>query len=395
MSTNDLNTPVQGRSAGHRLVGLFSSPLAIVSGVFAGAVTVLFAWLVVADNPLGGEPLVIVAINQSQTADAADYTGSGLGMRNTVNPEDNVDISTQTPSTDNQTSEPLDEQFDELYAGQNTISKVLPTAPVKGMAEQGAHGLLPQISAKGETPAKVYARPVTTRQADPNTAKIAIMIGGMGLSAFGTSVAVNRLPENITLAFAPYAKGLQSWVNKARQNGHEVMLQLPMEPFDYPDNDPGPHTLLSSLPPPDNVRRLEWLLSRFTGYFGVTNYMGAKFTSSSDALRPVLRQLNRRGLVFVEDGSSARSNVKKISRQVGLKSTSADLIIDNNPNGPSIDEALKQLENLALERGIAVGVGSGLPITVERIIKWAEHLKKRGILLVPVSATISLRKTVS
>ena len=276
MSTNDLNTPVQGRSAGQRLVGLISSPLAIVSGLFAGAVTVLFAWLVVADHPLGGEPLVIVAIEQPQTADAADYTGSGLGIRNTVNPEDNPDIATQTTPADDQARQPLDDQFDELAAGQNNFSKVLPTAPIKGMAEQGAHGLLPQISATGQTPAKVYARPVTARQADPNTAKIAIMIGGMGLSAFGTSVAINRLPENITLAFAPYAKGLQSWVNKARQNGHEVMLQLPMEPFDYPDNDPGPHTLLSSLPPPDNVRRLEWLLSRFTGYFGVTNYMGAK-----------------------------------------------------------------------------------------------------------------------
>lgn len=394
MATNDLNRPVDGPSAGRRLTGLLCSPLAAASGLFIGSLTVLFTWLMVAENPLGGEPYAIVAINQPQTVDAADYTGSGLGIRNTVNTEDNADIAVQGADTDDAALQPLDKQFDEMHAG-TTLGRSLPAAPVKGMAEHGVHGLLPQISATGQTPAKVYARPVTARQADPNTAKIAIMIGGMGLSATGTSVAINRLPENVTLAFAPYAQGLQAWVDKARQNSHEVMLQLPMEPFDYPDNDPGPHTLLSSLPPPDNVRRLEWLLSRFTGYFGVTNYMGAKFTSSADALRPVLRQINRRGLVYVEDGSSARSTSKKISRQVGLMATSADLIIDTSPNGESVDAALRQLENIALERGIAVGVGSALPVTVDRIIKWAEGLESRGILLVPVSATISLRKNLS
>ena len=33
-------------------------------------------------------------------------------------------------------------------------------------------------------------------------------------------------------------------VARAREAGHEVLLEVPMEPFDYPDNDPGPQTLL-------------------------------------------------------------------------------------------------------------------------------------------------------
>ena len=66
-------------------------------------------------------------------------------------------------------------------------------------------------------------------------------------------------------------------MEKARQAGHEVLLQIPLEPLDYPSKDPGPHTLLTTLPPDENFKRLQWLMSRFTGYVGITNHMGAKF----------------------------------------------------------------------------------------------------------------------
>ncbi len=72
-------------------------------------------------------------------------------------------------------------------------------------------------------------------------------------------------------------------------------MQIPMEPFDYPDNDPGPHTPLTNLDAGGNIDRLHWLLGRFTGYAGVTNFMGAKLTSSPPALRPVLSEIASRG----------------------------------------------------------------------------------------------------
>ena len=395
MTSNDLNAPVRRNSALTRVSGFVSDPLSLASGMFAGAVAVLFLWLAVTDDPLGGEPVAVLPIDTQKVADAGDQDGN-RDMRDDVNPADGRNAPDADPLSQPDTGpEPLDMQFDQQRETINTAARPLPTAPIEALVERSVHGLLPQISADGKTPADQYARPLTPHQTDPETAKIAIMVGGMGLSSTGTSVAINRLPAEVTLAFAPYAKGLQDWVHKARQNGHEVMLQLPMEPYDYPDNDPGPHTLLSSLPPPDNIRRLEWLMARFTGYFGVTNYMGAKFTSSADAVRPVLRQINRRGLVYMEDGSSARSGSAKIARQIGLKAASADLIIDATANAAGIDAALTRLETIALERGFAVGVGSGLPITMERLVRWAEKLHAKGIVLVPVSATIALRQNTS
>ncbi len=398
MTANDLNTPVTSQSTLRHAFRFTSNPLSLISGVFAGSVLVLFLWLAMTDDPFGGEPVAVLPIDGRQMADADDHD-TVLDIRDGLNPDDidegPVTIPVDQAQQPDTGPEPLDRQLDEIAAANSNVSGPLVTAPIVGLAERTVHGLLPQIGADGKTPAQQYARPLTAAQADPDVAKIAIMVSGMGLSATGTSVAINRLPSEITLAFAPYSTGLQEWVNKARQNGHEVMLQVPMEPYDYPDNDPGPHTLLSSLPPQDNVRRLEWLMGRFTGYFGVTNYMGAKLTSGGDALRPVLRQLNRRGLVYMEDGSSARSTSSKIARQIGLKAATADLVIDSTPNAAGIRAALSQLETIALERGIAVGVASALPITVGQLIDWAKRLKTKGIVLVPVSATIALRQNMS
>lgn len=394
MTPGDLSRPIQTTADGRGRKKL-STPLALASAALAGGLMALVLWLSIAEAPLGGEPVAKIALAPPQNPLDLTADGADLGIRDRLNPEDNVDFKPVNPPADpadDGKTDPLDEQLDKLAASAGPTIGSLRTAPVAGLSEQGPNGLLPKISASGKTPAKVYARPVSRAQADPNMAKIAILVGGMGLSVSGTSIAINRLPADVTLAFAPYAKSLQKWVDKARQNGHEVMLQLPMEPFDYPDNDPGPHTLLSSLTPPDNVRRLEWLLSRFTGYFGVTNYMGAKFTSSTDAMRPVFRQLNRRGLVYIEDGSSARSNSPKIARSVKLKATVADLIVDADPNVAAITKALATLETIALERGIAIGVASGLPVTVGQITEWVKTLKEKGIVLVPVSATITLRQ---
>jgi uncharacterized protein len=215
----------------------------------------------------------------------------------------------------------------------------------------------------------------------------------MGLSASGTNEAITQLPSSVSLAFAPYPKDLQEFVTKARRHGHEVLLQIPMEPFDYPSNDPGPYTLLTDLPPKENIQRLDWLMSRFTGYFGVTNYMGAKFTSTADALRPALKQLSARGLVYIDDGASARSHARGIADEVGLGNATADAVIDADQTPEAIDLALGKLEQLARERGFALGVGSGLPVTIERVTEWARTLADKDILLVPASAAIPAGQT--
>ncbi|MGC2051697.1 MAG: divergent polysaccharide deacetylase family protein, partial [Methylovirgula sp.] len=162
--------------------------------------------------------------------------------------------------------------------------------------------------------------------------------------------------------------------------------QLPMEPIDYPQTNPGPHTLLSTASSVENTDNLHWLLSRFTGYTGVANFLGAKLTADPAAFAPILREIADRGLLYLDDGSSPQSEALTLAATAGLPAAKADVIIDATPDG--IDTALIQLEAVARDKGIAIGVASALPESVEKIARFAHAAEANGLVLVPLSAAV-------
>jgi hypothetical protein len=231
----------------------------------------------------------------------------------------------------------------------------------------------------------VYAAPA------PATTKfkIAIVVDGLGQSATATKAALDSLPASVTLGFAPYAGDVGSWVAQARQRGHEVLLHIPMEPLDFPDSDLGPHTLRAGQDEEANIQRLAWALSRFTGYAGVTNLLGQRFLSDSDALSPVLTYLNRRGLYFFDNGAASQSVVPMVAGQVGIPATQSGPALDTIQSAPEIDRRLSELETQARANGSAVGAAFLYPVSVARIAAWARGLQSRGFVLVPVSAIVT------
>lgn len=252
----------------------------------------------------------------------------------------------------------------------------LPAAPIAGFFAPSAAGPLPIIAQDGRTPFEAYRRPFL-----PNgRPKVALVIGGLGLNSRATQTAIETLPAEITLSFSPYAEGLQGWVDMARAHGHEVLIEAPMEPVDYPDNDPGPLTLMAGAQGPETVKHLEWILSRATGYFGVTNYLGSRFLTSDGAYQTFAAALRGRGLAFVDDGSAARRNGP------GLVRGSAERVIDDQLNQGAIDQQLVALEAAALQRGQSLGSGFAYPVTLEKVAQWSRSLDQRGFQLAPASA---------
>lgn len=252
----------------------------------------------------------------------------------------------------------------------------LPAAPIAGLTEPGPGGApLPVVGPGGRTPAEAYARPFT-----PNgKPKVALVVGGLGLNAGLTRKAIETLPPEITLSFAPYAEGLQGWIDLARANGHEVLLEAPMEPADYPANDPGPMTLLAASSPTETVHKLEWLLSRATGYFGLTNYLGSRFVATPGAMTAFSGALKARGLAFVDDGAAA-------GKGAGPLRASASRVIDDDLSAEAINQQLAALEAAARARGQALGSGFAYPVTVDQAGVWARGLAGRGFQLAPASA---------
>ncbi|MEZ6028692.1 MAG: divergent polysaccharide deacetylase family protein [Hyphomonadaceae bacterium] len=276
----------------------------------------------------------------------------------------------------------------EISSNAGAANAALPRAPIAGFSERTAAGELPKIGADGRTPAQVYARPFAAASGAP---KIALVVGGLGMTQKHTDAAINELPPEVTLSFVPYAPNLQGWINKARAAGHEVLLELPMEAYDYPNVDTGPLTLVTTAKAEENVRRLNVLLGKASGYFGVTNYQGAKFATDGAAAAPVMKALKDRGLVFVHDGGAARSALPQTANQTGLDFTVADRIVDSELTADSIDRQLLALEALAIQNGSAIGVGFAYPVTIEQFRLWAEGLKAKGYQLAPASAAAGVQ----
>nr|WP_247884144.1 divergent polysaccharide deacetylase family protein [Azospirillum sp. OGB3] len=265
----------------------------------------------------------------------------------------------------------------------------LTPAPVPGLVEDSRNGPLPRIAEDGRKPWQVYARPFPAADRRP---RIAIVLAEMGISGVTTGNALQKLPPTITLAFVPYADRLDNWVERARGKGHEVMLSIPMEPQDYPRNDPGPNALLSMLPPERNMERLEWSLGKAVGYIGITSTTGSKFTANPDAVNPVIAAMKARGLMVLDARANPRSVAGTLAGQAGVPRAFADRVIDRDLSRGAIDDQLAELEAIAKANGAAVGIGAPYPSTIERINLWLTGLADRGIAIVPVSALANMQK---
>ncbi len=396
MAADDLSAPLgQDQRPKQRRALPLAVPRAVAAalGLF---VVVLAGWAMVADDPFGGEPWAVVPADLA--ASTPDKTTPDKTTPNASAPAPAAASERATRADGGRAETPAAPAGKTVTIIDGTSGKrqeilIPPPADDRSggdadprLTEASPYGPLPRVAPDGARAAQAYARPVKAVAGKAKAPRIAIVVGGLGIGATTTRDALGKLPGAVTLALAPYGNDLVGLAARARGDGHEVLLQVPMEPFDYPDNDPGPHTLLTSLDSGQNVDRLHWLMSRFQGYVGIVNSMGARFTAAEPALAPVLREAGKRGLIYLDDGSSPRSLAPQIAGANNLAFAKVDLIVDALPTAADVERALGRLETMARERGVAIGIAGALPVSIERIAKWAKAAEGRGLLLVPISA---------
>jgi polysaccharide deacetylase 2 family uncharacterized protein YibQ len=386
MAADDLTRPLglaRPKPAGARLrrFGLAAASLAIVAAAAA-------VWFVLVREG----PDVVAAIDGTDTPSAPPADGTTATDRTSAGvsspPEGDAGLTEILP----------DGEISEVGAGTVIIGEPgerdavrLASAPLEELAEDGPHGLLPRIGPDGQRPMDAYARPLDPQAAEGGR-RIAIVVGGIGIAADGSDAAVDELPGTVTLAFAPYGKNLAQMLARARAAGHEILLQLPLEPYGYPGNDPGPHTLTVGAPAEENIDRLHWLMSRITTYVGVTNYLGARFTSEEAALAPVLDEIGGRGLLYFDDGSSGMSKADRLAKGKAPFAR-ADVVLDAVTEAAAIDARLAQVEAIARQRGYAIATATAFPVTIERIAEFAKSAAERGFEIVPLTALVPADRT--
>jgi uncharacterized protein len=371
-------------------------PVAI-AGAFGLCLAVFVLWAMFATDPNGGEPVVVVAAPHGRPAAAKPEAAA-----DPADEKDAAPVAAKAPeppaAAANSSGTHTVTVIDGSSGKQQDV--VVPASGATQVAaidqkllETSRHGQIPRVGLDGSRVLAAYARPNAVPPDKAGLPRIALVVGGLGIGASTTAEALAKLPGPVTLAFAPYGADLGRLAARARGEGHEILLQLPMEPFDYPDNDPGPQTLLTSLSAEQNVDRMHWLMSRFQGYVGVANYMGGRFTATESSLAPVLRETAKRGLLYLDDGSSPRSLAGQISGANNLPFAKATVVLDAVPTPAEIDRALARLENQASDSGVAVGVASALPVSIERLAQWVKTAEARGFLLVPITAAASRTKS--
>ncbi|MBX9774285.1 MAG: divergent polysaccharide deacetylase family protein [Xanthobacteraceae bacterium] len=404
MTTDDLSTPLGQGKIRNRRKALRIPWKPIIAVLLALPVAVFAGVAMFSNDPFGGEPMATAPATIAGDAAAAPTPPAAPGGP----PAGAPPVQTAAPATppgtktvtiiDGGTGARRDVQIPATPdggqgGGQGGGQAGQPAANDQRLTETSRHGPLPRIAQDGTRPSDAFARPVKPANGKGNGPRVAIVVGGLGIGANTTADAMRKLPGPVTLAFAPYGGDLERQVARARETEHEVMLQVPMEPFDYPDNDPGPHTLLTSIDTAQNIDRLHWLMSRFQGYVGIINHMGGRFSASEQGMAPVLREAATRGLIYLDDGSSARSLAGQIAGANNLAFAKADLIIDQVPTPADIDRALGRLETIARTRGTAVGFAGALPVSVDRISRWIKAAESRGIQLVPITAVVARAKS--
>ena len=394
-TVDDLSAPLgQNTERRKRRLRLPFTAMQALAGLLALFLLVFIGFALFNNNPLGGEPVAQVAIQQKgaeEKTPAAHDQGEKAAPKQ-AEPGEHKTVTI----IDGSSGKRQDVMIGDANAPGKTESEAaaapaMMTGIDQRLLEKTRYGMIP-MAAENLKPFTVYA-------ADADRAKaakmptVSIVVGGLGVGAAKTTEAIMKLPGAVTLAFTPYGADPGKLAERARAQRHEILLQIPMEPYDYPDNDPGPQTRLATLWPEENLDRLFWHLGRLQGYAGIANFMGARFVATDAAMGPIIREAAKRGLSYFDDGSAPRSVAAALAGGQAMPFAKGDVSIDAVPTSAEIDRQLAKLEALAKERGFAVGTASALPISIDRIGAWIKTLDARGIMLVPLTTAMLKSKS--
>lgn len=365
----------------------------LFSGVAVVVLVGLSGWTALSPVMLREDPpvsLTSAPADSGSVAEAAVAPADGEASIQTSGPQDGANVRRTTTPDGNvvTTFTPVGREGPVIIGANTTQDPRLAGQPNEDLLERTSEGDLPTVSSTGLRPFDFYARPWSGARGT----RIAIVIGGIGLSQTGSQKAIRDLPEDITLAFAATGNSLQRWMQEARRKGHEIVLQVPMEPFDYPANNPGRDTLLVEKDGAGNLANLHRAMAEITNYTGIMNYMGARFLADDKALDPVMRDIGKRGLMFLDDGSTARSLSGDFAKAVGFPHAFADVVIDGQVDRPAILAKLDELERVARRNGQAIGVGAAFDETIAAVAEWRDEAVARGIEFVGVSALANENK---
>ncbi|MDX2101399.1 MAG: divergent polysaccharide deacetylase family protein [Alphaproteobacteria bacterium] len=216
---------------------------------------------------------------------------------------------------------------------------------------------------------------------------IAIIVDDVGIDRARVRRTL-ALPPEVTLAVMTYASDAAFLAREARAEGHEVMAHVPMQPTGA--IDPGPQALTLGLSEAEVLRRLRWGLDRVPGAVGLNNHMGSRFTEDGRAMAPVLAEVRRRRLLFVDSRTSGRSVAARESERAGIPTLQRQVFLDNDPAASAVRAQLTTLIASAKRSGRAIAIGHPYDSTLALLADWVPRAAQDGVSVVPITSVYRL-----
>jgi polysaccharide deacetylase 2 family uncharacterized protein YibQ len=242
----------------------------------------------------------------------------------------------------------------------------------------------------GRAPRRTAATSPTVRSAPepaplaPGAPRIAVIVDDLGARR-DVLDGLREIRRPLTVAVLPGLPLSAAIARDAARAGMEVLLGLPMEPYRFPELDPGPGALLMSMAPGEIRRVVGGYLETVAPAVGVMNRMGSRLTEDRPRMRAVLEVLAARRLFLVDAYTSSQSVAFDEARDAGVRAARRQILVD--PARGEADERIRwdEVAGWAERRGEVVVVAHGHPLTVRLLKEYVPRWEARGLRLVPAS----------
>ena len=221
--------------------------------------------------------------------------------------------------------------------------------------------------------------------------KIAIIIDDFGYTMNETVKALMKLDIPLTYSVIPGVKFSKEIAARLQQNGKAIMLHLPMQALERQVEKDG-YSLMLDMKPPELRERVRKAVSAVPQARGVNNHMGSAATVNDSLLLPVLDEIKKAGLFFVDSRTNPNTHAFKLAKKMGLATGINDIFLDNEESPERVQQKMWQLADLAAAEGAAIAIGHPHEATLRAIKEIGPQLVQRGFEFVPVETLLRSTK---
>lgn len=220
--------------------------------------------------------------------------------------------------------------------------------------------------------------------------KVAIIIDDLGSNL---KVIHELLAIDAPIAFSilPYGSHSADMAEIAHRAGREVILHLPMEPHNFPEENPGEGALFLQMDDGELVKQIEMDLEAIPHIRGVNNHMGSRFMENEAKLSVIMQRIKEKKLFFVDSMTTTHSTGQHVAEKLRVPFAVRKIFIDN---GHDFDDTYNRLINIMGRKNNGkpepmLLIGHPHPGTIRALRKSIPLLKEKKIEIVPVSDIIS------